>query len=791
MIAQSISREIPLKKNRLLVLYLFAGLFLISGAAGLIYEIVWERLLELYFGVTMISVTLIVSAYMAGLGVGSLIGGRIARDLKNTLFLYGLIEIGIALFGIVSPRIIVWIGQSTAGASYILVFLISFAILLIPTTLMGMTLPLLTQSFVDRVEVSGRVIGLLYGINTLGAAFGALLAGYVLVGFYGFEGATYVAVLLNGMVGLSAFVLSRWQAALTTQSQPAQSTSASNIVWGYKTILLSSFLVGFIGLGFEMLWIRVLLIINKNTAYAFPSILFVFLLGLALGGYIWGRKADASSNPVALFCKIELSGAAVAAVTFLFFGLSLQLNAPWIENFAETQKPILPFVEASQQIFFSKRVLLTSLLNYFLPILILVLPASLVMGGGLPVLDRLSINHPLLSGRRVGDIHLANIIGSVAGSLAISFLLLPAIGTEWTLKLLILLTFLFPAFYFFSEANKAGRQEVNRNRYSLISRCLIALIGVFLLPGQGEFYNRLYAYGTQQDVVISESGDSVLALTYEPDGTRKAGWFWIGGEINSLFPPHGVYEERALVCAGAAQPKRILIIGFGGGYSTMFYKSVPGVEEIVVVELLADIAPFLRENMEDARATLSDPRITYIVDDGRRYLNAFPDEEFDLISIDPLRDHTAGHNNLYSEEALKIYQSHLTSNGVLCAWMDEFHTIPYTTAQVFPYVDQFRNEFMVASNQPIAYRKDYMNGAAQRYADLTGEIYGARLTLDVDASFKPFVRDQNEILKAEKDRQILRDMDPWLEYYFFRMPTGRRIERNPEVMLNFENRIQE
>jgi spermidine synthase len=146
-------RNPVVKKKRLLILYLFAGLFLISGAAGLIYEIVWQRLLELYFGVTMISVTLIVSAYMAGLGLGSLIGGRIARNLKKTLFLYGLLEIGIAIFGVFSPKIIVWIGQATAGSSYTLVFLISFAILLIPTALMGMTLPLLTQSFVDRNEL--------------------------------------------------------------------------------------------------------------------------------------------------------------------------------------------------------------------------------------------------------------------------------------------------------------------------------------------------------------------------------------------------------------------------------------------------------------------------------------------------------------------------------------------------------------------------------------------------------------------------------------------------------------
>jgi spermidine synthase len=778
-----------MKNNRQLILYLFASLFLISGAAGLIYEIVWERLLELYFGVTIVSVTLIVSAYMAGLGVGSLIGGRVARNLKNTLLLYGLLEIGIALFGLLSSSIIVWIGRATAGAPYVLVFLISFAILLIPTTLMGMTLPLLTQSFVDRVEISGRVIGLLYGINTLGAALGTVLAGYVLIGFYGFDGTVYIAVLLNGLVGLFAFALSRWQFALVTEPEPTQATSPGNIVWEYKTILLASFLVGFIGLGFEMLWIRILLIVNKNTAYAFPSILFVFLLGLALGGYFFGRKADSSSNPVALFCKIELSGAAVAAFTFLLFALTFQYQPPWIENFVETQKPLLPFVEANDRIFFSKRALLANLWSYFLPILILVLPASFVLGGGLPVLDRLSINNPLLSGRRVGDIHLANIIGSVAGSLAISFLLLPAIGSEWTMKLLVLFTFFFPAFYFLG---KAWEPAISKNDISLISIGLLALVGVFLLPPRGEFYNRLYAYGTGQEAVISESGDSVLALTYDSSSARQAGWFWIGGEINSLFPAQGIYEARSLVCAGASQPKRILIIGFGGGFSTLFYKSIPDVEEIVIVELLGDIAPFLSRNLDSARLTLSNSRITYRIDDGRRYLNAFPDETFDLISIDPLRVHTAGHNNLYSEEALKIYRDHLTPNGALCAWMDEFHVIPHTMAKVFPYVDQYRNEFMVASSQPIIYQTKYMSRAAASYATLTEEMYGSSGTIKLDpqAGFQFFQRDQSQILNDERHRPILRDMDPWLEYYFFAMPTRERIQSDPDVKAKFESRIQ-
>ena len=758
-----------MQRQRPVILILFAGLFLISGAAGLVYQIVWERLLELFFGVTMVSITLIVGAFMAGLGIGSLLGGRLARRIQNTLLAYGLLELGIAAFGLASQPLIFWIGQRTAGSPYALVFLISFVILLVPTTLMGMTLPLLTQSFVHRVETSGSVIGILYGINTLGAAFGTVLAGYVLIGAYGFDGATTIAVAMNAVVGLCAVLLARWQGSSAQPPEPKVRAVTPAIQWGYTAILLSSFLVGFIGLGFEMLWIRILHIVNKSTAYSFPSILFIFLLGLALGGYIFGRAADKSKNPVLLFCKIEMTGAALAALTMLFFWWSLEFDPPWIRDFFETQKPALPFVKVQRELFLSKRLLLANLWDYFLPIIVMVLPASLVLGGGLPVLDRIAINNPALAGRRVGDIHLANITGSVAGTLVISFVLLPVIGSEWTLKLLALLTVSFPVFYFLSNSGKGGSK---RDLSQLAGFGTFLLLGILLTPGKGQFYTRLYETGMQQETVISESGDSVLALTYIPGSDKQAGLFWIGGEVNSFFPPESIYETRALACAGASEPERVLVIGCGGGYTTLFFKAISSVDEIVVVELLGDIAPFLSENLESARVTLEDPRVTYIVDDGRRYLNASPAEKFDLIAIDPLREHTAGHNNLYSEEAMQIYLEHLSTGGVLCAWMREDRLVPHTIVRVFPYADQFANELVIASNAPITYNEDYMDSIAGEYRSFVDGLYihGLPAYPSTELALSGLLGDQADILESQKNRPYLTDLKPWLEYYLLRKP---------------------
>ena len=773
-------------------LYLFSGLFLISGAAGLIYEITWERLLELYFGVTMISITLIVAAYMSGLGIGSFVGGRIARLSRNSLMLYGFLELGTAGFGLASPSIIIRIGQITAGTPYPLVFTISFGILLIPTILMGMTLPILGQSFVRHIRSSGQIVGLLYGINTLGASLGSVISGYCLIGSYGLDGSIYVAVGINALAGIVALLTSTYSAKqnITYKTDEPEPNSIMQGNWNYAVILLSSFLVGFISLGFEMLWLRILSIVNKNTAYNFPSFLFVFLFGLAIGGYIFGRKADASKNPIILFCEIELTGATLAVFTFLGFWFSLSNNPAWVQNFIKAQKPVLPFIMVRQNLVLSNGAILLNLWNYFLPILILVLPASIVLGGALPVLDKIAINVPALSGKRIGDIHLANIWGSVAGTLIISFILLPSIGSELTLRILASATFIFPLFYFIAH-NKV--KPLHWNHSTLFVVGLAGLLGIFFLPGRGQFYSELYKVGAgARRLVLSETDQTVLALTYhDRASTGEGGHLWIGGEINSFFPPDGTYENRALACTGVSKPQKILVIGFGGGFSSFFFKSISNVDNIVVVELLDRLSPFLTAKLESAKITLADPRVTYIVDDGRRYLNAFPNEKFDLISIDPLRQYTVGHNDLYSVEALKIYQSHLTPNGVLCAWMDDPHIIPYTFAQVFPYIDQFKSEFMIASNSPIQYDRAYMDQAVTSYSTLAQSVFGDSIPAPSSKDvLSKFLRNREQILIDEKKSKILHDVTPWLEYYFFTSPINKEISTSQQSLLDYESRLK-
>jgi spermidine synthase len=750
-------RPLPISGKASIVLV--SILFFLSGAAGLIYQTVWVRLLELYFGVTLTATTLIVSAYMAGLGFGSLLGGRIASKSRNTILLYGLIEAGVGVFGIFSPSLINWIGQNTAGSPYILVFFLSFVLLLFPTLLMGMTLPLLTQAFVTHVETSGHVIGLLYGINTLGAAIGALISGYFLMGWLGFGGALLVAAILNFLIGLSAAPL---RPHFEIHSAEGSAQASQRELWDYKSILFSAFLVGFIGMGFEMLWFRLLGIFNKNTAYNFPSILFIFLIALALGGWFWGGKVDKIKDPVRLFWKLQITVGIVTALSFLLMWLLINLPQlqPWLQkNFNQFQQPGAPLIRVAEELVFSRRIFLLGLLDYFLPILIMVLPAGLLMGGGLPVLDRIAIDQVSLSGRRVGDIHLANIAGSVSGTLATSFLLLPLIGSELTLKVLSALTLSFLAIYLLSKKTPL--------RLSMLVLPLSLTLLMTILPGRGQFYTRLYQNATElKSVVIRESGDGILAITFRGDKTDPAD-LWIGGIKNSFFPSDGEYERSAMTCASVAHPKRILIIGLGGANTANFITSLPDVNEVVIVELMQELGSFLNEYVPVAQSALGHSSVQYIVDDGRRYLYANPDEKFDMIFIDPLWSFTAGHNNLYSQEAIRLYQSHLSENGVFCAWVNEAHFIPKTVATIFPYSDSF-GDYLVNSNQPIIYSADYMSQVYSHYL----ETQSAHLdpsavdTMNPESILKYSKHDQLKTLQNERDIPALTDLTPWLEYYY-------------------------
>ena len=384
--------ETRVQKENLLLSALFLG----SGVPALIYQVVWQRTLFAIYGVNAESVAAVVSAFMLGLGLGSLLGGWLsARYPKHVLILFGLSELGVALFGLNSLRIFHWAAAVSEGARLPTVICFSTAVLLFPTLLMGATLPLLVKHFVSRTGRVGISVSRLYFANTLGSAIACYLcATYILKGF-GQSGSVTLAACLNTVIGTAAYLYGR-QPRLGRETVE---TVQENAVLPVPIIALSramwlAALAGFISLGFEIVWFRVFALASADRAPAFALLLATFLAGIAGGAYVCEQfTANWDSEKVvrAMGTLLLLSGA--------------------VSSF-------LPGLVAS---------LVGHSVNYLWSAPAFFLVAAMV-GCVLPLLCQLSVAADDMAGGKVGLIYASNIAGAVLGSLGIGFVWMQLFG---------------------------------------------------------------------------------------------------------------------------------------------------------------------------------------------------------------------------------------------------------------------------------------------------------------------------------------------------------------------------
>jgi len=244
------------KKTSLNTISLLSLVFFFSGFAALIYQVAWQRLLTVYYGVGSLSITLIVSVFMFGLGLGSLYGGRLAERTKNILNLYFIVELLIGCFGLLSLPFLDFIGRYTAGSSYVLSFFYMFLFLSFPTVLMGITLPLLTKIFNRLIHDFITTVSFLYFINTIGAAVGAVFSSYVIISFFGLDVAVYCAVVINFILAVLIFLVKYIPSESPLQKSTNNTSNDQKDTFG-KIAYLLVFITGFLAIGYEIVWFRV------------------------------------------------------------------------------------------------------------------------------------------------------------------------------------------------------------------------------------------------------------------------------------------------------------------------------------------------------------------------------------------------------------------------------------------------------------------------------------------------------------------------------------------------------
>jgi spermidine synthase len=721
-----------------------------SGFSGLVYQVAWQRLLTIHYGIGAISIALIVSVSMLGLGLGSLVGGRLTQRAREPYLLYAGVEGAIGVSGLVSLPLILWLGRISADYTPAASFAWLFALLVVSTLPMGTTLPLLTTMYARGTGAFIRRVSHLYYLNTLGAAAGAIVTGYLLVSIVGLDGCVYVAAGINVVLAaaiLQARRMAQHARAAVPPAPPDPPAPETEHTLGRLAYVLV-FVTGMVAIGYEIVWYRVIGVLVKDSPYAFASVLAVYLLGVALGSRWVHRFLDRRpgvSHRDVFFTLQFLIGAATLATFAGYYYLTRYTPAGALTrlSFSADLHPSLALVTGPQglpavaDLFLFVDVFLWPMAFMFVP--------TVCMGASFPLISSLALRRLGGEGAAVGTTLGFSVLGNVAGGLITALVLLPAIGTEQTVLCFGAMGLLFGMAPM--TANGSLLPALPRR----IGVLTLVILSVVTFPRRGALYAEMHVPPFAPGSAQFEEGRDAVVMTYEA-GDRMRNF--INGQGHGYRPGELFLAEAIEALSAAPSPRKVLVVGFGAGSITEAALGSPEVEEVTIVELCGSVIRNLRK-FPSLAATLDDVRVRVVIDDGRRLLQR-NDERFDLILMDPVRTTTAYANNLHSRQFFELATARLAEGGILMVGgIGDGAVVPRTLLAVFAHVRAYSG-FSVASQRPLLRNHDRRNGLLAAYPEATR----ARILELAQNSL------EGEALEAATARSpINQDWRPVTEYY--------------------------
>jgi predicted membrane-bound spermidine synthase len=683
------------------------GLFFLSGAAALIYQTAWHRLLGLFAGADTIAAALVVGAFLLGLGIGSLAAGLYADRLSRraALIAFAICEVGIAVFAVLSPWLyydVIYRGLLPLAESRAVIFAVVFAGLLWPTFLMGCSLPFLSKAVVSQIAGSAQLIGWLYGLNTLGAGVGAFFGGWYLIGTVGFDKAVYFGALINLIVAGGGLLLAR---GLDMEAAPparkrVMSETADGVVWRWSLLV---FISGFLIVALQIVWYRLIGVLLQSNGYSFSLVLTVFLLGDAAGLLVGARVIDRIADPRRFFFLMQgiATALALAGAWFVYLGIGAGLlPSTFVDHDImgpNTANPAL----------------------ILLLLAVVVLPASFIMGFSFPVVQKAVQRDLDRLGSRVGLVQLANIVGNSMGSLVAGLLLLDLAGTAGTLKLLVAIGLAF------SVLQLAGPRAT---RWAWVPAAVL-VAGLALFPGGEAFWRRLHGLTTEKAIVAEDkTGLSLLKMSGKDAGNAD-GRLYIQGHSQSRLPFDTVHAYLgAIGPLTHAAPKRVLVIGSGTGGTPYAAGLNPATETVKVIEIVAPVIETLKTYTASGGKSgvdelLSSKRFDVTVADGRHSLALDP-VRYDVIEADAILPKTALSGLLNSREFFEQVRTKLAPGGIYVQWAPTERSVA-TFRSVFPYVTMI-HPAMLGSDRPIPYSREKIAALLAR-PDVAAHLTAARI----------------------------------------------------------------
>lgn len=666
------------------LLRLFCAL---SGLAALIYQVAWLRKLSLLLGVTAEAVGLTLSVFMAGLALGSWLGARWSEKARNPLRAFAWTELGVCIAGGLTPVVLVYVGDLHANlalqyslsesAQWAFRIIVAFAVLFVPTTLMGLGFPLLLaviqRSCGQKTAEEGA---LLYSANLLGAIFGVFIAGFLLIPQFGVVASISIAALTNLIVSVMAFCFALSPALLKDLGGGVATTGSKieeisfNLSPELSLIAAGFFVSGFCCFAYETVWTRwIILLLGANSNYAFSIVVLTFLIGSFIGTRRSALNLKRIVRPAAAFSLvlslIGLCGVVLCVVVGLLPGLVNQL----------------PISARSQHI-----VCVILSLSFLLAL-------PLLSGAAFAIAAKQAAEQLAGFSRTVGTLYALNTLGCVGGALCAAFVLLPYFGLQRGTLILSVLIFVFggtlvflcrPPWLTFWRAGGA------------VVLMLILTPLVFVSPPPISARIK-----SQQEQILFYREDAVTSVAVVEERTSGRRKLLTGGEFqagNSRADLSHLLLLGHLPALFCKEQRDALVVGLGAGFTVSALTQHP-FERIEIVEVsraVVEANTYFGEWTGDP--VRKDPRVTLRLQDGRNFLRTV-DRRWDVITTDPIDPDDAGASVLYSKEYYQLVREHLRPGGVAAQWLnphfgvDNYRMLVATFSSVFPFSIIWRADY--------------------------------------------------------------------------------------------------
>lgn len=707
-------------------------LFFVSGLTALIYQTIWARELHLVFGTSTFAIATVLAAFMAGLGAGGLWMSRYADTIARPLRGYGLLEIGIGVYALVFPTLVGWVTPIYLAAwrelspGPVLYGLIQFGLvgtlLLLPTALMGATLPLLARFATQRLAAAGDRVGTLYAVNTAGAVFGTWFSGFVLLPEAGLWLSTVLAAAANVVLGVAAVSLDQWTGG---DQAPAVADDVDHAAVGaigpaLLPVAAAMGLAGFASLTFEVAWTRLMALMLGASVYAFSVMLLAFLTGIAIGGKIGGWFGDqvmaawGQRGVLILLALIEV-GVALGSYAMMYVYPELPFWYVWLfDGFDAKGRPFA---------------------TWFVSLLVaglVMTPPAVLMGMAFPVAVRGVVGHEDKLGGPVGTIYGVNTWGGVFGAFLAGFVMLPGIGLQGTVFVACLANLVGAAVLV--AAGTTGRMRVLAATVPLGTVAFALLFatsrppwdpmlmtaGMYQYVSQFENHTRegirTYAVETYELLYYREGLSSVVTVARNIDSDNI--WLANNGKVDASTTTDMPTQVLCslLPLQFVEEPERVLVIGLASGVTAGAVTTHPGVKSLEIVELEPAIEEAARMFGDRGynHEVLDDPRTHLVANDGRNHVLLAEPGTYDVIISEPSNPWITGVSNLFTREFLEIGKSRLKEGGVWSQWVqmygmdsEDVRTLLATFAATYDHVLVYAtieeaDLVLIGSDKPIA-----------------------------------------------------------------------------------------